>query len=92
MVVNSKYGSTWGGWCSCEPIGAYGVGLWKFIRRGWGKFRSHIRFKVGDDLRLDSGMIIGVGIEPLRKHFQFYLVLIALWMRLSWNFLEASFS
>jgi hypothetical protein len=26
----------------------YGVGLWKNIRRGWGKFSSHTRFEVGD--------------------------------------------
>jgi hypothetical protein len=46
-------------------------------------------------LRLDSDMIFGVGIWPLRKHFQFYLVLLALRMlllRLTWNFLEVLFS
>jgi len=29
------------------------------------------------DSRLDSGMIFGGGIRPLRKSFQFYLVLLA---------------
>jgi hypothetical protein len=46
--VDAKYGSSWRGWCSREPVGAYGMGLWKNIMRGWGKFSSHTRFEVGD--------------------------------------------
>jgi hypothetical protein len=34
VVVDSKYGSLWGGWCSFESGGALGVGLWKNIRKG----------------------------------------------------------
>jgi hypothetical protein len=30
----AKYGSLWGGWCSSELNGAYGVGLWKNIKKG----------------------------------------------------------
>jgi hypothetical protein len=26
-VVVAKYGSTWGGWCSCDIIESHGVGL-----------------------------------------------------------------
>jgi hypothetical protein len=33
-VVDSKFGYFRGGWCSHVPIGAFGVGLWKNIRRG----------------------------------------------------------
>ena len=33
IVVDSKYGSTWEGWCSSEPIEVYRVDLWKNIRR-----------------------------------------------------------
>jgi hypothetical protein len=68
VVVDSKYGSSWGGWCSSEPIGigAYGVGLWKNIRRGWVKFCSHTKFKWVMAQMLDSGTIFGVGIWPLR--------------------------
>ena len=46
--MNSTFGSSWGGWCSSEPIGGYGVGLWKNIRRCLRMFWSHTRFKVGD--------------------------------------------
>lgn len=27
VVVDSKFGSLWGGWCSNEPLGVYGVGV-----------------------------------------------------------------
>jgi len=37
-----------GGWCSCEPVGAYGLGLWKNIRKGWGIFSGFTRLEVGD--------------------------------------------
>jgi hypothetical protein len=45
-------------------------------------------------LRLDSDMISGVRIWPLRKPFHFYLVLLVhrmllLWLK--WNILEVSF-
>ena len=31
-VIEAKYGSDWGGWCSKMVLGPYGVGLWKNIR------------------------------------------------------------
>jgi hypothetical protein len=31
-VVNIKYGSMRGGWCSKEVVGSFGVGVWKSIR------------------------------------------------------------
>ena len=33
-VLVAKYGSTWGGWHSCDTFDAHGVGLWKFICMG----------------------------------------------------------
>jgi hypothetical protein len=47
VVVDSKYGSLWGGWCSLEPGGAFGVGLWKNIRKGWETFKGFTRLVVG---------------------------------------------
>jgi hypothetical protein len=35
VVVDVKYGSAWGGWCSNEVHGSYRVGLWKDIKKGW---------------------------------------------------------
>jgi len=47
VVVYSKYGSLWGRWCSLEPVGAFGVRVWKKIRKGWDSFSSLTRFVVG---------------------------------------------
>jgi hypothetical protein len=46
--VDSKYGSMWGGWCSREIARAFGVGLWKYIRKGWETFFRFLRYEVGD--------------------------------------------
>jgi hypothetical protein len=48
IVVDSKFGSLWGGWCSLEIVGVFRVGLWKNIRKGWEKFLGLSRFEVGD--------------------------------------------
>jgi hypothetical protein len=47
VVVNTKYGCSWGGWCFNELLGLYGVGLWNNIRKVWEVFSSHTRFEVG---------------------------------------------
>jgi hypothetical protein len=41
--------AVWGWVGSNEPLGSYGVGIWKNIRKYWGMFSSHTRFEVGDD-------------------------------------------
>jgi hypothetical protein len=51
-LVESKYGSSWGGWCSSEHVGAYGVGLLKNIRKGWEEVCNHNRFEVEDDSKI----------------------------------------
>jgi hypothetical protein len=52
VVVDSKYASAWGGWCSNEFHGSYGVGHWKNIRRGWEELSSHTRFEMGDGSKI----------------------------------------
>ena len=47
-VVDSKYGSQWGGWCSNRGQGAHGVSLWKHTRAGLNCFSQFIKFKLGD--------------------------------------------
>ncbi|XP_042988327.1 syntaxin-32-like isoform X2 [Carya illinoinensis] len=51
-VIDVEYGSLWGGWCSKASSGAYGVSLWKFIRKGWDFFSNNFRLKVGDGKRI----------------------------------------
>jgi hypothetical protein len=47
-VINVKYGSVRGGWCSLPAAGSYGVSVWKYIRRGWDTFAKYVRLEVGD--------------------------------------------
>jgi hypothetical protein len=64
--MDSKYGSSWGGWRSNAVIGSHGVGLWKNIRRGWGSFLDLLILWWVMVLGLDFGMTFGVEIRPLR--------------------------
>jgi hypothetical protein len=47
-VVDIKYGSMGGGWCSKEVGGSFVVGVWKCIWRGWNAFAAHVRYEVRD--------------------------------------------
>lgn len=69
VVVDSKYGSAWGEWCSNEVHGLYGVGIWKNIRRGWGELSSHIGFEMGVTPKFNFGMIFVARIKPSRQLF-----------------------
>jgi hypothetical protein len=51
-VADSKYDSSWGEWCSFELAEAFGVGVWKFIKKRWDSFSSFTRFIVGDGSRI----------------------------------------
>jgi hypothetical protein len=45
LVIEAKYESMRGGWCSNEVMGTYGVGVWKHIRKGWDKFSNVVQSK-----------------------------------------------
>jgi hypothetical protein len=47
-VVEVKYGSMWGGWCTVPHIGVPEASLWKNIQLGWEIFFSHTRLVLGD--------------------------------------------
>jgi hypothetical protein len=67
--VDFKFGSLWGGWCSLEPIGAFGVGLWKNIRKGWEIFLGLSRFEVGDGARTKFWHDMWFGVTALKEAF-----------------------
>ena len=69
MAVDSKYGSLWGGWCSLEPGGAYRVGLWKNIRKGWETFKGFTRYVVGDGTRISFWRDLWCGDSVLKVVF-----------------------
>ena len=68
-MVDSKYGSQWGGWCSHRVQVPYGVGLWKFIQIGWDSFSRHLPFTVGDDSRIKFWHDSWCGDQPLLERF-----------------------
>jgi hypothetical protein len=69
VAVDSKYGSLWGGWCSREPVGPFGVGLWKNIRKGWEIFSGFTRFAVGDGTRTRFWHNLWCGDTVLKEAF-----------------------
>jgi hypothetical protein len=52
VVVDTKFGCAWGGWCSIDPFGTHGVGLGKNIRKGWRLFCSHTKLELGDGCKI----------------------------------------
>jgi hypothetical protein len=48
LVVEVKHECMNGGWCTKAVEGPYGVGVWKYIWRGWKVFSGFISFGVGD--------------------------------------------
>jgi hypothetical protein len=68
-VVDVKYGSLWGGWCSNDCRGPYGVGLWKNIRKGWESFSRHLFMEVGHGTRIRFWHDRWCGMEPLKVTF-----------------------
>ncbi|KAG6680984.1 hypothetical protein I3842_13G070600 [Carya illinoinensis] len=52
MVIESKCESLWRGCCIKEVRSAYGVGLWKHIRRGWEVFSRYTHLCLGEGTRI----------------------------------------
>lgn len=57
--MDSKFGSSWGGWCSLECLG---WGYEKILGRVGENYLVILDSRWEMDSRLDSGMICGVGM------------------------------
>jgi hypothetical protein len=57
------------GGVSNEPIGLYGVRVWKNIKSGWGTFLSHSRFEVGDGASVRFWHDLWCGNNALKEAF-----------------------
>jgi hypothetical protein len=68
-VVDFKYGSMRGGWCSKEVGGSYGFGVWKSIRRGWDAFATHVRYEIGNGSKILFWHDVWCGEIPLKTLF-----------------------
>jgi hypothetical protein len=69
QVVEAKYGNLWGGWCSKDCRGPYGVGLWKNIRKEWESFSKHLYMEVGNGTRIRFWHDRWCGMESLKVAF-----------------------
>jgi hypothetical protein len=68
VVVDSKYGNFWGGRCS--RVGeAFGVELWKNIRKWWETFKGFTRLVVGDGRRISFWLDLWCGDTVLKVAF-----------------------
>jgi hypothetical protein len=57
------------GWCSLEPAGPFGVGVWKNIKKGWDSFSSYTRFVVGDGTKISFWHDLWCGDMTLKIAF-----------------------
>ena len=69
QVVDSKYGSQWGGWCSNHSREPYRVSLWNHIHKGWTCFSQYIGFKVGGGSHIKFWSDSWSGDQLLRGRF-----------------------
>jgi len=65
-VIDVKYRSVRGGWCSLPPARSYGVSVWKYVRRGWDTFAKHVRLEVGDGYHVRFWHDLWCGNRPLK--------------------------
>jgi hypothetical protein len=68
-VVEVKYESMAGGWCTNQVMRSYGVGVWKHIRRGWECFSKFIKFEVGDGYHISFWHDTWCGDQPLKVSY-----------------------
>ena len=68
-VVEAKYGSMEGDWCTKQVEMPFGVGVWKHIRRWWQLFSKFISFEVGDGTQIRFWHDIWCGDQPLKEYF-----------------------
>jgi hypothetical protein len=78
-----------GGVCSNGVNRLYGVGLWKFIRRGWKQFSKFTGFEVEDGFKISFWYGILFGVLPLKGVF-WKLFCIAFLGMLMWQIIFSS--
>lgn len=74
--MDSKFGRSWGGWCSIDPLGHMGWGYERILKGGGGCFLVIPDLSRKMAPRSNFGMICGVGRWPLRKRSWSYIALL----------------
>jgi hypothetical protein len=68
-ILVAKYGSSWGGWHSRDITEAHGVGLWKFICKGWRSLEGHVRYDLGAGSKISFWGDVWCGESSLKESF-----------------------
>lgn len=69
QIMDTKYGSLVGGWCTNDVIELYEVSLWKHIRMVWDASSSFASVEVGDGFRTRFWHDMWWGDFPLKDSF-----------------------
>jgi len=69
VVVDSKYGSAWGGCVQMRSMGHMEWGLCKNIKRGWGELSSVTIFEVGTGSKIQFWHGLWCRIKPSSMAF-----------------------
>ena len=68
-VIRSKFGEDYGGWCSGDIKGGFGVGLWKEIRKEWPQLIQNTYLALGNGRRISFWRDVWCGEEALSLMF-----------------------
>ena len=68
-VICSKFGEDFGGWCSGDINGGFGVGLWKEIRKEWPQLVQNTYLALGNGRRISFWKDVWCGEEALSLTF-----------------------
>ena len=68
-VIRSKFGEGYGGWCSGDINGGFGVGLWKEIKKEWSQLTQYTYLALGNGRRISFWKDGWCGEEALSLMF-----------------------
>ena len=68
-VIRCKFGEDYGGWCSGDINGGFGVGLWKEIRKEWPQLLQNTYPALGNGSRINFWKDAWCGEEALSLTF-----------------------
>ena len=68
-IISCKFGEEYGGWCSGDIKGGFGVGLWKEIRKEWPQLLQNTYLALGNESRINFWKDVWCGEEALSLTF-----------------------
>lgn len=74
-TIDARHGVAWGGWCFKEVSEGYGVGLWKYIRKGGHVLQIKFALQLVRAVISDFGGMCGVESRLWKGFFRPYTIL-----------------